>query len=308
MRTARPTRRLVLGASAALATTVALGRNIGGVSAQTSDPEVIRLAVTDLQGLEELQRDFGVFQEALSGVLGVPVEFLPVSNRTAAAVALDAQQVDLVLTGPAEYIVLRAVTDAEPLVGVSRPGYFSVIAVHAGSGIETLEDLRGKSIAMGDIGSTSGHLGPSMILAEAGIDPLTDVEALNLGGGQRQAFVLQDTDAIGISNDGYHTMLEAAGITAEEVPIIASGPDFPSDVFIAGSHLSPEYREKLRDLLVENSDVLSEAIVATADVEDAGTDKYIGTEMVAVEDEDYDYMRDAYRSIGVDDFDEFVGD
>ncbi len=308
MGNSRLTRRLVLQAQAGLITAYVVGRGATAHAAQTAQPEVIRLAVTDLQGLEELQRDFAPFQTALSEVLGLPVEFLPVSSRTAAAVALDSQQVDLVLTGPSEYVVLRAVTDGEPLVGVTRPGYYSVIAVHAGSGIETLEDLRGRKIAFGDIGSTSGHLGPSKILADAGLDPLTDVEGLNLGGGQSQAFVNQDTDAIGISQDGFDRMLEASGLTEAEVPIIVTGPDYPADVFIAGSHLAPEFREELLALMTEHADELVAAITATAEVEDAETDKYVGAELMPVEDADYDYMREAYQSIGVDDFTEFVGE
>lgn len=295
-----------------LATTALLGlagsAGLGSVAAQDERPDRIRLAVTDLQGLEELQRDFEPFQAALSETLGVPVEFLPVSDRTAAAVALDANQVDLVLTGPAEYVVLRAVTDAEPLVGLTRPGYYSVIAVHADSGIETLEDLRDGTIALGDIGSTSSHLGPSKILADAGVNPLEDLEVVMLGGGATQAFINQDVDAIGTSQLSYDRMLEASELTADQVPIIATGPDFPADVFVAGTHLSADYRAELRSQMVENADVLLAAITATAEVEDAGNDKYLGAELAPVADEDYDYMREAYRAVGVDDFTEFVGD
>jgi phosphonate transport system substrate-binding protein len=291
------------------------GPVVSPIAAQTPSagevdrPEVLRLAVTDLQGMEELQRDFEPFQQALTEALGVPVEFLPVNSRTAAAVALDSQQVDLVLTGPSEYVVLRSVTNAEPLVGVTRPGYYSVIAVHAGSGLETLDDLRGHTVSFGDIGSTSGHLGPSMIFADAGIDPTTDIEGMNLGGGQVAAFVNGDTDAIGISQDGYDNMLEAAEMTEADFPIIATGPAYPADVFMAGTHLSEEFRAELRDLMVENADLLLAAMTAPVEVhEDSGNDKYLGAELMAVEDEDYEYMREAYRAIGVDDFTAFVGE
>ena len=37
-------------------------------------------------------------------------------------------------------------------------------------------------------------------------------------------------------------------------------------------------------------------------------DKYVGAELVEARDSDYDYMREAYRAIGVDDFSEFVGE
>jgi len=49
-------------------------------SAQTtsdagSQPETLRLAVTDVQGLEELQRDYGAFRDQLETSLGRPVGY-----------------------------------------------------------------------------------------------------------------------------------------------------------------------------------------------------------------------------------------
>jgi phosphonate transport system substrate-binding protein len=46
--------------------------------------ESVRLAVTDIVGLEELQREFGACRGLLSEATGFDVEFFPVSNRTAA--------------------------------------------------------------------------------------------------------------------------------------------------------------------------------------------------------------------------------
>ena len=70
--------------------------------------DTIRLAITDVDGLESLQREFGPFKAAFEKVSGLKVEFFPVSGRTAAVEAMAAKQVDFVLTGPAEYIVFQA--------------------------------------------------------------------------------------------------------------------------------------------------------------------------------------------------------
>jgi hypothetical protein len=43
--------------------------------------ETVRLAVTDLEGMEELQREFGVFKEKLGSLTGYDFEFFPVNNR-----------------------------------------------------------------------------------------------------------------------------------------------------------------------------------------------------------------------------------
>ncbi|HBQ22479.1 MAG TPA: phosphonate-binding protein, partial [Alphaproteobacteria bacterium] len=48
--------------------------------AQAADK--IRLAVTDIEGLEQLQQEFGPFAEALKKSTGFDVELFPVSSRT----------------------------------------------------------------------------------------------------------------------------------------------------------------------------------------------------------------------------------
>jgi hypothetical protein len=48
----------------------------------------IRLVVTDIVGLEELQTEYGAFQKVLSEVSGIALRFFPVTNRTAAVESL----------------------------------------------------------------------------------------------------------------------------------------------------------------------------------------------------------------------------
>lgn len=90
-----------------------------GVSAFAG--EKIRLAVTDLEGMEELQREFGAFRDELNKQTGYDFEFFPVNNRTAAVEALKSKRVDFVLTGPAEYVIFKKRVKAKPVVGFSCP-------------------------------------------------------------------------------------------------------------------------------------------------------------------------------------------
>lgn len=266
------------------------------------EPEAIRFAVTDVKGLEELQRDYGPFRQALEAATGRKVEFFPVADRTAAVVAFEADQVDLVFTGPAEYVILRNRTNAVPVIAVTRPNYYSVIAVRVDSGLGSLEQLKGKQLAMTDIGSTSGHLGPSKILADAGLDPQSDLKVLMLGKTGLQALKNGDVDAWGGSAIDYERFLDAEKIKPDQFPIIAKGQPLPSDVIIASSKLSPETVENLRQQMVQGQDKLLEAITAVS-----ANKKFRGGKLVPVKDEDYESMRQAYRAIGVNDFSQFVG-
>ncbi len=86
------TRRLVLAGAAALPMLAA------GQFADAA--EAIRFAVTDIAGLEDLQREYGAFRDTLAQATGYNIEFTAVSSRTAAVEAMRAKQVDFVLTGP----------------------------------------------------------------------------------------------------------------------------------------------------------------------------------------------------------------
>jgi phosphonate transport system substrate-binding protein len=131
--------------------------------------ETIRFAVTDIDGMEALQQEMGPFKDAFEKVSGLKVEFFAVSGRTVAVEAMAAEQVDFVLTGPAEYVVFNARLQAVPVVTWNRPDYYSNVVVLDGSPAQSLADLKGQKISFGEIGSTSQHLAPATLMAEAGM-------------------------------------------------------------------------------------------------------------------------------------------
>lgn len=304
--------RLVAILLAVLSATLLIAAGCGGEdegsasagSEETNKPETLRLAVTDLVGLEELQRNFEPLQEELSSALDTEVELFPVSNRTAAATALESDRVDVVLTGPAEYVVMRAKTDAVPIIGITRPGYRSVIAVHSNSEFQELTELKGTTIAMSDVGSTSGHLGPCVILRDAGLSCQSDVEVLMLGDTDLQAFKNEEADAWGGAALDFELFVEEDDSVSErDFRILKEGRSLPNDVFLASPELSPEFVENMRSTMMENQDAIVEAIL-----QGEANEKYRGAELKPAEDSDYDYMRKAYEAIGVNDFNEFVGE
>jgi phosphonate transport system substrate-binding protein len=264
----------------------------------------LRLAVTDIEGLEMLQREFGSFKDLLSDKLGVEVEFYPVPNRTAAVEAVKSKNVDFVLTGPAEYVVFKQLTNTEPVVGFSRPDYFCSIVVLANSGINNVLDLKGKKIAIGGVGSTSKHLAPMQIMADNGLDPLKDVEVLHtsvdLGW---QGLKRGDVTAWGMTTDKFLKLRSKdKDLEPGAFKVIARGPDLPNDVLLAAAHLDPAIVEKTRQVFTENSDELVAAILTGAD-----NKKYSGMKFIpTVKDADYNYVRSMYRTIGYPKFAAFV--
>lgn len=267
--------------------TLALAACSGGTdnadNGASGENKTIRMAVTDLTGLEELQREFGAFETTFEEASGYQLEFFPVSDRAAAAVALESDQVDLVFTGPAEY------------VAINRPGYHSCVYTTADSGITSLEDLRGEKVGMTDVGSTSGHLGPSWIFMEAGINPLEDIEVLTVGDTVHEALVRGDIAAVGV---GYHDYEEQTADAAPgEFVIITEGEELPPDVIMAREGLPENVREDIRTTFSENWDALLTAMLDGKD-----NAKYEGASLVETNDADYNRVREMYRAVGVEDF------
>lgn len=209
-----------------------------------------KLAVTDVEGLERLQTEWGPFKEQLEAATGHTIEFFPVNNRTAAAEALRAKRVDFVITGPAEYVVINKLTDATSVVGLSRPDYFCAIVVMADSPAVRPADLKGKKVAMDDIGSTSGHLCPSQLLADYGVEPQNDLDSIvhTTRPIAHEALKRGDVAAIGVN---YRSWTDRVRDTDESVPpgsfrVIARSGDLPNDLLVAGSHVDPAAVQALR--------------------------------------------------------------
>lgn len=116
------------------------------------------------------------------------------TSYTAVIEAMRADRVDAMEVGPFSYTLAVQEAQAEALaVNVSGtadpavydpsipPFYYSVIFTKKGSGIETLEDLRGVDFAFVDPASTSGHLAPKTALIKAGINPDEDMKTVFAG-------------------------------------------------------------------------------------------------------------------------------
>ncbi|WP_237395894.1 PhnD/SsuA/transferrin family substrate-binding protein [Okeania sp. KiyG1] len=152
-------------------------------------------AVSDAEGMAELQSEYDAFRNALTEVLETQIEFFPVDNFVEAAVSLQLGLVDLVLAGPSEYVIVKARTNAVPIVALTRPNYRSIIAIRADSEIDSLADLKGKKIELGEIGSTGNYIGPIKMLIDAGLNPQSDITIVNSKEYQLKALKNGEVDA-----------------------------------------------------------------------------------------------------------------
>ncbi len=249
--------------------------------------EIINFAITDLEGMEQLQTEFGAFKEVLTKKTGLNIKFFPVPNRTAAVEAMRNKKIDLVLTGPAEYVIFKNRTNAKPLVGFSRPDYFADIVVMADGPIQDVKDLKNKKVAMGGVGSTSKHLAPMQVMKDAGLNPLKDIKpfhtSVKVGW---EALKRGDVAAFATTNDKF---LKLRSKDKQFQPgafrVIARSKDLPNDILLYRKDLDKNSVNKIKIALSENSDEMINAILVGED-----NKKFTGMKFLPnTKDSDYDY-------------------
>lgn len=274
-----------------------------GFATAQAKADTIRFAVTDVEGMEQLQREYGAFVQELEKATGYDIEFTAVSNRTAAVEAMRARQVDFVLTGPAEYVVFRQLTDAKPVVGWQRPDYFAQIVVMADGPIKNMADLKGKKVAFGEVGSTSQQLGPAQVLADAGlkynVDYTAEIIKRNVA---VEAMLRGDVQATGMNLTHLRSVREK--FPDAKFSVVGRGADLPNDILIVASYVPEAVVEAVKKAFTEKGAELMTGVLQGED-----TKKYEGGHFLStVQDSDYDAVRKMYATIGVPKFAGFIGE
>jgi phosphonate transport system substrate-binding protein len=118
--------------------------------------------------------------DALAAATGLEFEVSVPTSYAATIEEMCASPDDTIGFIPAQGYVLAndrcGVTVGGSAVRFGLPWYAAQIVVRADSGIETLEDLNGKTWGIPDFGSTSGYLFPTAMFQAAGIVPGDEVE------------------------------------------------------------------------------------------------------------------------------------
>lgn len=285
---------LVLVAGCTAARNNPIGRAFNSTSESFS--EQIRFTVTDIQDFEKLQHDYRALQTVLAEILHKSIELVAFESYMATAAALQLAQVELALTGASEYVVIHARTNAVPVIGITRPNYRSIICVSKNSKIKSIAQLKGKKIAMWKVGSTSGHLGVTKLLMDAGLDPKSDLKIMMLGSQGLPALQKGEVDAWGGSSTRYAEFLLNVDLSEKILPPIAKGPLLPCDLLVASSKLDSLSIREIRERLIKNSDLLLQSLSSV----EGG--KYREANLLQVNDSDYDTIRNVYKAIGQGDF------
>ena len=245
----------------------------------------------------ELQRKFAPLGKYLEAHIGMPVEFIPVTDYAATVEGLAAKKLDMVWYGGFTFVQARIRTNgtAIPLVQRAEDEKFqSVFITQPNSGINSLADLKGKTFTFGSPSSTSGHLMPRWFLLQQGIDPDKDFKRVAFSGAH-DATALQvaggKVDAGAMNISVWHKMLEEKKLDPSQIKVFYTTPPYYDYNWTVCGDLDPALVQKLQDAFL-GLDPTQPAHKAILDLQRAS--KFIPTTP-----ENYKSIEQAARSAGL---------
>ena len=187
-------------------------------------------------------------------------------------------EVDLLYDSPYPAAIANAEAGAQPIARGWRGGepvYHSVFFTRADSGIETLDDLAGQTVAYDDPASTSGFLLPTAFLIENGFtatevrSPSSSVSDDEVGyvfsgdDANTIEWVLSGRVGAGIV-DNLTYMDSIPEETRTNLLVVAETEDIPRRFIMARGDLDPELVAAIQQLLVNmENDPQAEELLAT---------------------------------------------
>ena len=199
----------------------------------------------------------------LSAKLNRPVELRTVDSWEGLAKSLANGETDLALMGPWGYVLANHQAGAQVISTIlydGKPEYFAIMITHPNSGINQPADLKGRSFAFGDKGSTSGYLIPLHYLMTQGITPESYFSKVVHT--SHQAIETQVTqgvlDAGADYNRNRNAMIEQGLIKPELSKIIWTSAPLPNDAFAVSKPLAANAAliKQLQSALSEIGDAL----------------------------------------------------
>lgn len=199
---------------------------------------------------------------------------------------------------PMAYVYAHQRNGDEVLLKVVRKGkstYRGQVVVMADSPINSIEDLRGKTVAYTDPASASGYLFPASLLISHGLDLDEDLEMYPAGSHDAALLaLLKGSVDAAFCYDDVRTKLLGTDFSdvMETTRILSYTDDIPADNVTASSKLDAAIANKVKAALVN--------LVATEHGQAVMFDLYEVEDLVDSLDSDYDGLRIVARQLGLD--------
>ncbi|MDP1595226.1 MAG: phosphonate ABC transporter substrate-binding protein [Gallionella sp.] len=271
-----------------------IGASLMSATAAVQARELV-LGLIPADNNEEMIKTFEPMRAYLEKKLGQKVKMFTATDYAGVIEGMKKKRVDIAWFGPLSYYLAEQEAGAEAFAVGIREGsnsatYKSIIVTPCDSGIKSILDLKGKSVAFVDPASTSGGLMPSYMVKQAtGKMPQEFFGKFTYAGSHDAAELAvknKTVDAAADNDITYPKMLEKGLITKESNCIIAESSPLPGSPLVYRGDLPKELKAQIRDAILN----------ADKEIKVTGYGKI--SHYVAVEPKDYQMIRNMVKELG----------
>ena len=218
------------------------------------DPDTIIFAYTPVEDPAVYREAWADFLTHMEQVTGKKVQFFPVQSNAAQIEAMRSGRLHVAgfNTGSNPLAVNCAgFVPFTIMAGLDGSfGYEMEIITHPDSGIDNVEDIKGRTLAFTSPTSNSGFKAPSALL-KAEFDMLAERDFTPTFSGKHDNSILgvanKDYDAASIANSVKARMIKREVVKDEDLKVLYKSQTFPTTGYGYAYNLTPELQQKIRE-------------------------------------------------------------
>lgn len=218
------------------------------------NPDTLVFAYTPVEDPAVYAKVWDGFIKHMEKVTGKTVQFFPVQSNAAQLEAMRAGRLHVAGFNTGSNPLAVNCAGFRPFAMMARAddtfGYEMEIITHPGSGINKIEDIRGKKMAFTSQTSNSGFKAPSALLAaEYGLAAEKDYEPVFSGKHDNSILGVANKDypAAAIANSVLKRMISRDVVKSEQIVTIYTSQTFPTTGYGVVYNLHPELQEKVKE-------------------------------------------------------------
>ncbi|WP_424927307.1 phosphate/phosphite/phosphonate ABC transporter substrate-binding protein [Amaricoccus tamworthensis] len=218
------------------------------------DPDTLIFAYTPVEDPAVYAEVWQGFLDHMAELTGKNVQFFPVQSNAAQIEAMRAGRLHVAGFNTGSNPIAVACAGFRPFAMMAAEdgsyGYEMEIITYPGSGIEAVEDIKGKELAFTSETSNSGFKAPSAIL-KAEFEMVADTDFTPAFSGAHDSSILgvanKDYAAASIANSVKARMIDREVITEDQVVTVYQSQTFPTTGYGTVHNLTPELQDKIRE-------------------------------------------------------------
>lgn len=258
----------------------------------------LKFGIEPFEDPTKLEPAYKVLAAALGKELDCKVEVQVVEDYAAEVLSMRNGKLDIGQFGPMGFVFASTKANAEPLVSFGTAdgklsSYTAGIWVPKDSAIKAIDDLRGKDLALGSVGSTSGDVLPRFGLQKAGI--AEDELNMNYAGGHPEALLALTkgtVDAAQINSQTLASAIDSGNFDPAGFRQVWKSEAIPNDPITVSADADPAFKAAVKDALLNLAPADIEAVGKFLDVTPAGP-------LIEVTKETYNPLFDLAETMGL---------